>query len=107
NKLRFFLGMGEIKMIVAEVRLWGKRIGAVSIDTDSPYVYFRYDDDFLNSGINLSPIMMPLSKEIYQFKTLSYETFKGLPGLLSDSLPDRYGDKIINAWLSSQDRSIE
>lgn len=94
-------------MIVAEVRLWGKRIAAVSIDEHSPYVYFKYDDAFVNSGINLSPIMMPLSKEIYQFKTLELETFKGLPGLLSDSLPDRYGDQIINTWLNAQGRTID
>ncbi|QLY40958.1 type II toxin-antitoxin system HipA family toxin [Hujiaoplasma nucleasis] len=94
-------------MTVAEVRLWGKRIAAVSIDEDSPYVYFKYDDEFVHSGINLSPIMMPLSREIYQFKTLHLNAFKGLPGLLSDSLPDRYGDQIINAWLKSQDRSID
>jgi len=94
-------------MTVAEVKLWGKRIAAVSIDDDSPYVYFKYDDDFVTSGINLSPIMMPLSSEIFQFKTLPLTTFKGLPGLLSDSLPDQYGNKIIHAWLSSQDRSID
>lgn len=94
-------------MTAAEIRLWGKRIAAVSIEDDSPYVYFKYDDEFVNSGINLSPIMMPLSTEIYQFKTLSLDTFKGLPGLLSDSLPDRYGDKIINAWLASQGRTID
>ncbi|TVP95935.1 MAG: type II toxin-antitoxin system HipA family toxin [Acholeplasmatales bacterium] len=99
--------MGERVMIVAEVRLWGKTVAAVSIDEDSPYVYFKYDDAFVKSGINLSPIMMPLSREIYQFKTLDLAAFKGLPGLLSDSLPDSYGDKIINAWLSSQGRSID
>jgi serine/threonine-protein kinase HipA len=99
--------MGGQMMTVAEVKLWGKRIAAVSIDDDSPYVYFKYDDDFVTSGINLSPIMMPLSSEIFQFKTLPLTTFKGLPGLLSDSLPDQYGNKIIHAWLSSQDRSID
>lgn len=94
-------------MIAAEVRLWGKKIAAVSISEDSPYVYFKYDDEFVKSGINLSPLMMPLSKEIFQFKSLNLNAFNGLPGLLSDSLPDRYGDQIINAWLSSQGRSID
>ena len=94
-------------MTVAEVMLWGKRVGAVSMDDDSPYVYFKYDDTFLSSGINLSPIMMPLSKEIFQFKSLPLNTFRGLPGLLSDSLPDKYGNQIINAWLTSQNRSID
>ncbi len=94
-------------MIAAEVKLWGKRIGAVSIDNDSPYVLFKYDDQFLKTRIQLSPLMMPLSEEIYQFKTLPLSTFKGLPGLLSDSLPDRYGDQLIHAWLESQGRTIE
>lgn len=91
-------------MNVAEIKLWGKRIGVVSLDDNSPYVYFKYDDDFIKSGIQLSPIMMPLSDEIYQFKNLPLTTFKGLPGLLSDSLPDRYGDILIDAWLGSQGR---
>ncbi len=94
-------------MIVAEVMLWGRKIGTVSIDQNAPYANFKYDDDFVTSEIELSPVMMKLSKEIYQFRTLSLDSFKGLPGLLSDSLPDRYGDKIINAWLDSQDRSQE
>ncbi|CCV65148.1 HipA domain protein (uncharacterized protein related to capsule biosynthesis enzymes) [Paracholeplasma brassicae] len=94
-------------MRVAEVMLWGKRIGAVSISDESPYVYFKYDEAFLNSGIQLSPIMMPLSSEIFQFKNLPLKTFRGLPGLLSDSLPDKYGNQIINAWLESQNRSID
>jgi len=94
-------------MKVGEVRLWGRRIGAVSIEDDSPYAYFKYDDAFIRSGIELSPIMMPLSQEIFQFKTLPLSTFKGLPGLLADSLPDKYGNTIINAWLASQGRSVD
>jgi serine/threonine-protein kinase HipA len=99
--------MGRQMMTVAEVRLWGKRIAAVSIDDDSPYAYFKYDDEFVTSGIQVSPIMMPLSREIFQFRTLHLDAFKGLPGLLSDSLPDRYGDQIIHAWLQSQGRSLD
>lgn len=99
--------MGGIIMTVAEVMLWGKRIGAVSMSDESPYVYFKYDDAFITSGIQLSPIMMPLSSEIFQFRNLPLKTFKGLPGLLSDSLPDKYGNKIINAWLTSQNRTLD
>jgi serine/threonine-protein kinase HipA len=94
-------------MTVAEVMLWGKRIGAVSMSDDSPYVYFKYDDAFITSGRQLSPIMMPLSNEIFHFKSLPLTTFKGLPGLLSDSLPDKYGNQIINAWLTAQNRPID
>jgi HipA-like C-terminal domain./HipA-like N-terminal domain. len=94
-------------MIVAEVKLWKTRIGVVAIDDDSPYCTFKYDMDFINSGINVSPIMMPLSDTIYQFKTLSLESFKGLPGLISDSLPDRFGNAIIDAWLAANGRTVE
>lgn len=91
----------------AEIKLWGKVIAAISMEEGSPYVYFRYNDDFLNSGIELSPIMMPLLDVSYQFRTLSLGTFKGLPGLLADSLPDKYGNKIIDTWLHSQGRSLD
>ena len=94
-------------MIVAEVKLWKTRIGVIAIDDDSPYCTFKYDSDFVNSSINVSPIMMPLSDTIYQFKTLSLESFRGLPGLVSDSLPDRYGNAIIDAWLVAEGRTIE
>lgn len=94
-------------MIVAKVKLWGTTIGAVSIDEDSPYCLFKYDKGFLKSGINLSPIAMPLSDEIYQFKALSLNSFKGLPGLLCDSLPDKYGNEVINAWIVAEGRTIE
>ena len=94
-------------MSAAEVKLWGKTIGAVYVDDRSPYAYFRYEDSFIKSGIQVSPIRMPLSREIYQFNTLPLESFHGLPGLLSDSLPDRYGNQIIQAWLKAQGRPLD
>lgn len=92
-------------MKALEVKLWGTRIGVVALDDDSPYCSFRYDSDFVKSGINVSPLMMPLSDVVYQFKALTLESFKGLPGLISDSLPDKYGDALINAWLASNNRT--
>jgi len=94
-------------MRAAEVILWKTRIGVVAIDEVSRYCTFKYDSEFIKSGIELSPIMMPLSENIYEFRTLSLESFKGLPGLISDSLPDKYGNAVINAWLASQDRTPE
>ncbi len=94
-------------MIAAEVKLWKTTIGVVAIDEDSPFCTFKYDNEFINSGINVSPIMMPLSNTIYQFKTLNLDIFKGLPGLLSDSLPDKYGNAIIDAWLIANGRTVE
>jgi serine/threonine-protein kinase HipA len=92
-------------MTTAEVRLWGTKIGAVSIGDDSPYGYFQYDPDFVKSGIPVSPLMMPLSDATYSFLSLSLESFHGLPGLLADSIPDKFGNAVIDAWLASIGRS--
>lgn len=94
-------------MIAAEVKLWGTRIGVVSVDDQSPFCFFRYDPAFLASGISPSPVKMPLTNEVYQFKTLPLTTFKGLPGLLADILPDRYGNALIDAWLAAEGRPPE
>lgn len=91
-------------MIAAEVRLWGTRIGAVLQENLSTIPAFNYDQDFLASGIQLSPIMMPLNETIYFFPNLPIGTFHGLPGLLADSLPDKYGTALINSYLAAQGR---
>ena len=90
-----------------EVYIWGRRVGIVGYGENDDVANFEYDKDFLNSAIELSPIVMPLSNQVYSFKNLNKETFKGLPGMLADSLPDRYGDALIEAWLSKQNRSIQ
>ena len=69
---------------VAEVRLWGRSIGAVSLGDDEYVSAFEYDPTFARSGIELSPIVMPLSSSVYSFPELSRQTFNGLPGLLAD-----------------------
>ena len=91
----------------AEIKLWGTVIGAVSLDERSRTADFEYNPSFLQSGIQLSPIVMPLKQGVYRFPELSYETFHGLPGLLSDSLPDKFGNSIIDVWLSKQGRLPE
>lgn len=85
----------------AEVYLWSTRVGIVSYDDNDFYARFEYDKDFLRSEIEISPIVMPLSENVYYFPNLDRQTFKGLPGLLADSLPDRFGDAIIDSWLES------
>jgi len=92
---------------VAEVRLWGSRIGAVLLEDDTDVATFEYDPDFQRSGIELSPVVMPLSDQVHQFPGLSLDTFHGLPGLLADSLPDRFGNAVIDAWLATQGRSSD
>jgi len=89
---------------IAEVRLWGRTIGAVSWDVDREVAFFEYDPAFRGSGIQLAPLTMPLSAEIYSFPELPRETFYGLPGLLADSLPDRFGNALIDAWLAAEGR---
>lgn len=76
-------------------------VGAVSFDTQSGFGAFEYSPTFLNSGIELAPLMMPLAKRIYSFPALDYNTFRGLPGLISDSLPDDFGNAVLNAWVAN------
>lgn len=89
---------------VAEVRLWGRTIGAVSLEEGNDVAAFEYDPVFARSGIEISPITMPLSNRVYTFPELSRKTFYGLPGLLADSLPDKFGHALIDAWLATQGR---
>ena len=90
----------------AEIFLWGTRVGIIHQDLDKPYASFEYDEKFSNSNIEISPIMMPLSNVVYEFPALSGEPFFGMPGLVVDSLPDTFGNKVIEQWLASQGKSI-
>ena len=94
-------------MTDAKVILWGNNVGAVSWLEDVGIGVFQYDPDFLESQIQLSPLKMPLSEKVYQFPELAKNTFKGLPGMLADSLPDTFGNAIIDSWLASQSRTAE
>ena len=92
-------------MDLAEVRLWGRTIGAVSQAEDEDVARFQYDPDFAASGIEIAPLTMPLARAPYAFPGLARESFHGLPGLLADSLPDKFGNALIDAWLARQGRS--
>lgn len=92
-------------MTTAEVWLWGTRIGAVTLPAGDQFASFEYDPDFLPSGINLSPLRMPPGRQVYRFPALALESFQGLPGLLADALPDKYGNALIDAWLATQGRT--
>ena len=88
-------------MTDASVILWGSVIGAVSWLEDREIGVFQYNPDFIHSGIQVAPLMMPLSDFPFEFPALKRETFKGLPGLLADSLPDKFGNAVIDAWLAA------
>ncbi len=98
---------------VAEVKIWGILAGAVRWDHQQQLAYFQYDSKFLEKGWDLSPIKMPIrnGNRIYHFPELRKgrgqheDTFKGLPGLLADALPDKYGNKLLNSWLVRQGRA--
>lgn len=89
---------------VAEVMLWGTRVGTVSLADGDTVASFEYDGRFQSSGVQLAPLTMPLGGQVYRFPALAGETFHGLPGLLADSLPDKFGNAVIDAWLDMQGR---
>jgi len=91
----------------AEVRLWGRTIGAVSILDGQQVASFEYTPEFARSGIEVAPFVMPLCGRIYTFPALAFQSFRGLPGFLADSLPDRFGNALIDAWLAAQGRTSE
>ena len=86
----------------ASVWLWGTQIGAVTWLEDREIGVFQYTPQFQSSGIELAPLTMPLAEFPYEFPALARNTFMGLPGLLADSLPDKYGHAVIDAWLASK-----
>lgn len=92
---------------IAEVRLWGRTIAAVSLEEGQEIAALQYDPEFARSGIQIAPFMMPLSTRIHTFPALALRSFHGLPGLLADSLPDKFGNALIDAWLATQGRSSE
>ncbi len=92
-------------MTDARVILWGRDIGAVTWVEDRELGVFQYTPEFARSGIQTSPLMMPLDEAPYEFPALARRAFKGLPGMLADSLPDTFGNALIDAWLASQGRA--
>ncbi|MCP4092327.1 MAG: type II toxin-antitoxin system HipA family toxin [Planctomycetes bacterium] len=94
-------------MTTARVNLWGTAIGAVYWDEQRELGSFEYEPNFLRSGIEIAPLQMPLAPTVYSFPALNRDTFHGLPGLLADVLPDRFGNALIDAWLASQGRTAQ
>ena len=90
----------------AEVYLWGTRIGIIYGEPGKTYTSFEYDENFLKSGIEVSPLRMPLNKSVYEFPSLAGEPFWGMPGLVADSLPDKFGNSVIEQWLLNSGRSL-
>jgi len=91
---------------VAQIRMFGKTVGTVSWDAQYGVARFEYDADFVKCGIQPSPILMPAREgRVYSFGNLNWDTFKGLPGMLADSLPDTYGRALFDKWLALTGRT--
>lgn len=93
----------------AFVTIWGEEVGAIAWDENTQLGSFEYDSSFKTKNINLAPLKMPITsgKQIFSFPELrNISTFNGLPGLLADSLPDKYGNDLIDAWLADQGRAL-
>ena len=92
-------------MIPVEVKLWGTTIGALSQEDGDDFAFFEYNPDFVRSGIEPAPVTMPVrAGAIYRFPDLAPATFHKLPGLFADSIPDKFGNKIIDQWLIQNGR---
>ena len=89
---------------LAEVRLWGKLLGALAYQPQSRLCSFEFSPEWLQQQVEIAPLHMPLSSEIYQFPGLNYETYKGLPAVFADALPDDFGNAVINDWLARNGR---
>lgn len=90
-----------------DVYLWGTRIGSAYCREGHPIVQFEYSDEIREMGIEVSPLVMPLGPTRFEFPDLPFQSFRGLPGLLSDSLPDKFGNKVLAAWLREQGKRFE
>jgi serine/threonine-protein kinase HipA len=96
-------------MVVANVILWDQLVGAVLWDDKTGVAAFEMDNAISKHGWDIAPLTMPINQAgrgiVFQFPNLPRETYQGLPGLLSDALPDRFGNQLIDIWLASQGRS--
>lgn len=91
---------------VARVRMFGQTVGTISMSPQYGVTRFEYDPAFARSGIQPSPLLMPVREgRVYSFRELNQETYKGLPGMLADSLPDTYGRALFDKWLALTGRT--
>ncbi|NVK38567.1 MAG: type II toxin-antitoxin system HipA family toxin [Gammaproteobacteria bacterium] len=90
---------------LAEVVLWGTTIAVVRWDEQAAVADFQYTPEFQQFGIEVAPVVMPVRAASYRFANLNKDTFKGLPGMLADVLPDKFGNALIDQWLIKQQRS--
>jgi len=96
--------MTNIPLIVS---LWGQQVGLLLWDNDRDCAVFEFFPEFDALNWDIAPLIMPLNdikrgERLYYYPQLRGNTFKGLPGLLVDSLPDDYGNQLIDEWFASK-----
>jgi serine/threonine-protein kinase HipA len=94
---------------VAKIHIWGHLVGAVAWNPSRNIGEFEFDPAFVKLGLDLAPLQMPINRtgQIFSFPGLNRETYYGLPGMLADALPDRWGNQLIDRWLAERGRSRE
>ena len=90
---------------LANVYLWDTPVGAISLHDGERSARFQYEPDFLDMGVQIAPVEMPLREEVYSFPSLNPASFHGLPGMLADSLPDKFGNAVLRAWVKARGES--
>lgn len=93
-------------ILYSDVFLWGQHVGAVTWNEQKQTGSFEYTPAFASGNMEIAPLMMPLGQQVYQFPSLSADTFLGLPGLLADTLPDAFGKALLDRWLASVGRTF-
>lgn len=90
--------------LIVDVKLWGQLVGSLVWDDATEMAVFEYDSSFRRNGLELAPLTMPLStgNRPFSFPANRTECFKGLPGLIADALPDKFGNQIITEWFARQ-----
>jgi serine/threonine-protein kinase HipA len=95
---------------LAEIRLWNKKLGALSYDPTTQITTFEYTSSWINTGVEIAPLQLPLPENgqqiKFQFTNLNPSTYKGLPAIFADTLPDDFGNAVINAWLAKNGRDV-
>jgi serine/threonine-protein kinase HipA len=93
------------RVSVASLFLWGEEAGAVAWNDDRGVGEFEYSPKFIAGRREIAPLTMPLGPGVFSFQSINRQTYHGLPGLLADSLPDRFGNRMIDLWLARQGRA--
>lgn len=95
-------------MSIVDVYIWGTKVGSLGYAPgQTEFATFEYDPDFVSRGIEISPVNAPISKSLHEFDDISQRTFHGLPGFIADSLPDKFGNQLIDQYFTSKGKTTK